>query len=267
MATFAGAIYSYAGPSAITRPVLTNCVLFCNGGANAIVTSPSAVVTASYSLFEASVTDFTDGGNNLTSVTTSPFASTASTQLSPCSPAINRGSNLSYTSASGPTTDLAGNPRFFNGGQVDMGACEYQGATTITVGITPTPSLTIGVGQSATLTASGGTSYSWSSGESTTAISVSVAGTYSVTGTTGSCSGTASVVLSVTVCGAGVSGPTWTGCVSRDWNTAGNWASGTVPTAADDAVIPSAPANQPIISTTAVASERGLRSVSAAWGV
>ncbi len=68
-----------------------------------------------------------------------------------------------------------------------------------TVTITPTPSLTIGLVQSVTLTASGAASYSWSSGESTTAITTSVDGTYSVTGTTGGCSGTATVnVVSLT---------------------------------------------------------------------
>ncbi|AXE18440.1 hypothetical protein DR864_12095 [Runella rosea] len=46
---------------------------------------------------------------------------------------------------------------------------------------------------------------------------------------------------------------TWTGCVSTDWAVAGNWADGTVPTAADDVVIPSAPTNQPTLSTTATA--------------
>ena len=65
-------MYSFAYNSATTRPVLTNCVLFGNGGANAIVTSSLAVVTASFSLFEAGVTGFTDGGNNIIGVTTSP---------------------------------------------------------------------------------------------------------------------------------------------------------------------------------------------------
>ncbi len=46
----------------------------------------------------------------------------------------------------------------------------------------------------------------------------------------------------------------WTGNTSRDWNTATNWCPTNVPTATDNAVIPSGPANQPILSTTAVAS-------------
>ena len=63
----------------------------------------------------------------------------------------------------------------------------------------------------------------------------------------------ATVTVNTLVCGAGLSGPIWTGCVSTDWNTAGNWASGAIPTATDDVVIPSAPANQPVLSTTATA--------------
>ncbi len=45
----------------------------------------------------------------------------------------------------------------------------------------------------------------------------------------------------------------WRGCVSSDWNTAANWLTGAVPTAADDVVIPSGAANNPVLSTTAVA--------------
>ncbi|MBD2703186.1 hypothetical protein IC229_21250 [Spirosoma sp. BT702] len=45
---------------------------------------------------------------------------------------------------------------------------------------------------------------------------------------------------------------TWTGATS-DWNTATNWSPTGVPIATDDVVIPSAPANKPILSTTAVA--------------
>jgi len=47
-------------------------------------------------------------------------------------------------------------------------------------------------------------------------------------------------------------GDIWTGCLSTDWHTAGNWFDGSVPTATDDAAIPNA-ANDPIISAVAVA--------------
>ncbi|HMV31535.1 MAG TPA: hypothetical protein PKA50_05380 [Gemmatimonadales bacterium] len=38
---------------------------------------------------------------------------------------------------------------------------------------------------------------------------------------------------------------TWTGAVDSDWNTAGNWSTGSVPTATDDVLVPAGPANQP----------------------
>jgi hypothetical protein len=172
--------------------MLTNCVLFGNGS-SAIVTNSPAVVTASYSLFEAGVTGFTDSGNNVTGVTTLPFATTATTQLSPCSPAINVGSNAANSSS----TDLAGLTRIVST-TIDMGAYEYQG-NPFNVSISATPSLTITAGQSATLTASGANSYTWNMGETTTSIVVSPTSTtaYSVTGTTGGCTAVSSATVTV----------------------------------------------------------------------
>ena len=57
------------------------------------------------------------------------FAAANSPQLQAGSPCINSGSNASIM-ATGQSTDLAGNPRIV-GGEVDMGAFEYQGATPI----------------------------------------------------------------------------------------------------------------------------------------
>ncbi|MFM9947180.1 MAG: choice-of-anchor Q domain-containing protein [Saprospiraceae bacterium] len=53
---------------------------------------------------------------------------------------------------------------------------------------------------------------------------------------------------------ASTTSDTWTGCVSTDWAVAGNWADGSVPTVADDAVIPNT-TNKPTIfgGTAAVA--------------
>ncbi|GAB3688572.1 hypothetical protein GCM10027592_03720 [Spirosoma flavus] len=93
---------------------------------------------------------------------------------------------------------------------VDSNGCSGTASTTVgqdntmpMVSISANPSQTIAQGQSATLTASGATSYVWSTGASTTAIVVSTAGPYSVTGTTGSCQG----VASMTVIPAVPSGP------------------------------------------------------------
>ena len=52
---------------------------------------------------------------------------------------------------------------------------------------------------------------------------------------------------------------TWTG-VTISWNSASNWNPAGVPTASDNVVIPSAPANQPILSSTAVAGTVEVRS-------
>jgi len=45
----------------------------------------------------------------------------------------------------------------------------------------------------------------------------------------------------------------WTGAVSTNWDTAGNWSPAVVPTSAIDVTIPSGPANQPVVSGTQVA--------------
>ncbi len=45
---------------------------------------------------------------------------------------------------------------------------------------------------------------------------------------------------------------TWVG-TTTNWNTASNWSPSGIPTATDNVVIPSAPANDPIVSTTVVA--------------
>ena len=44
----------------------------------------------------------------------------------------------------------------------------------------------------------------------------------------------------------------WTGTISTDWNIAGNWSSNLVPTSTCNVTIPSAPTNQPILSTDVV---------------
>lgn len=46
-----------------------------------------------------------------------------------------------------------------------------------------------------------------------------------------------------------VSVPTWHGSTSTDWNTASNWSNNAVPTSSDDVIIPSAPSNQPVVTS------------------
>ncbi len=64
------------------------------------------------------------------------------------------------------------------------------------VSITANPGLTVATGTSVTLTASGASTYRWSNGASTTAITVTTANTYSVTGTApNGCTATAQVTV------------------------------------------------------------------------
>ncbi|MBD2705193.1 hypothetical protein IC229_31515 [Spirosoma sp. BT702] len=123
MATVKGGVMYNVGAVGTTRssPVLINCVVFNNGGANTIVNN-NASLTTSYSLFDTSVNGYTSGPGNLI-VTTSPFASTTSTQLAPTAHAINTGDPNTTTATVG-TTDPAGTPRFAQG-RIDMGAFEW----------------------------------------------------------------------------------------------------------------------------------------------
>ncbi|GAB4025493.1 putative Ig domain-containing protein [Spirosoma koreense] len=165
---------------------LTNSVLWNNGGPNSIVYPYGGdQVSASYSLFDASVTGYIDGGNNLTT-TISPFVSTTATQLRDCSPAINTGSNAAYSAVSGPSTDLAGATRQYNDGVIDRGAYEYQGnPTTLTVS-NPATTTTATVGQlfSQSFSASGGSgTYSFSVVSSNLPASLSLSSTGVLSGT------------------------------------------------------------------------------------
>ncbi|MBD2753084.1 right-handed parallel beta-helix repeat-containing protein [Spirosoma validum] len=136
---------------------LTNCVLFENGGKKTLDSRGLQTytgVTATYTLFDESVTGYS-GTNNLTT-TTNPFrlSTMIDVELNPCSPAVNGGSNAANTTP----IDLAGNPRIF-GAAIDMGAYELQ--TPSKNGLTITlPSVTTAVVDqplSLSFTASGGT--------------------------------------------------------------------------------------------------------------
>ena len=207
-ANIGGAIFSDTQAGGISQMTMTNCIVFGNGGNKTfdLFPTPSSSLVVQYSLFETSSLpeDGVDvsGPGNLTT-TVSPFASSTSTQLATCSPAIDAGDN-SATGLVGITTDLAGQPRFF-GTQVDMGAYEVQVGLSLTVIASPSQT-TISNGNTVTLTATGASSYIWTGGStgSTFIASPTSTTTYSVTGTDGFCSAVSSVTITVNPipCGA-----------------------------------------------------------------
>lgn len=71
---------------------------------------------------------------------------------------------------------------------------------------------------------------------------------YAVSAVTGSNEGQRTMAVEKAPGNTSCGGINWTGAVSTDWFTAGNWSSNSVPTSADDVVIPSAPTNQPQIN-------------------
>ena len=123
-----GAMFAI-GMAGSSSPSLTNCIVWNNGGMTTF-DNPSATVVAQYSLFDAPVTGYISGPGTLTT-TTSPFTSTSSARLNNGSPAINAGNPTTTTATGAPsavgTVDVAGNPRFYNNGRIDMGAYEFQG--------------------------------------------------------------------------------------------------------------------------------------------
>ncbi len=217
-----GAMFNEGSSSGTSNPVLTNCVLFGNGGSSTFVNDNSASITASYSLFDNTVTGYSFSPTNLTT-TTNPFASTTSTQLRAGSPAIDAG-NSSATGITGINTDLAGNPRI-QGCQVDMGAYEFQNPPNLPTSITAQPgagsSVCAGNTVTATVSVTGTvTAYQWYKGgavltgntSATTAtlslpsVTTASAGSYSVV-VTGACNSLTSTVFSLSVSDPVFAGP------------------------------------------------------------
>ncbi|MBD2757392.1 choice-of-anchor Q domain-containing protein [Spirosoma validum] len=146
-ASAGGIVYSNSnGSVSQSGAVLTNCVLFNNGGGQTFASRfNDDQIRATYSFLEPAVAIATgvnvSGPGNLTTMISTPFASTTSVALPPCSPATNAGNPASVTAVSGPysatalpATDLLGNPRIANG-RVDMGAAEYQPSLSFPVAI------------------------------------------------------------------------------------------------------------------------------------
>ncbi len=88
------------------------------------------------------------------------------------------------------------------------------------------------------------------SGASATLTGQSTTGSeyYAVSAVTGTYEGQRTMAVEKAPGDYSCGGVNWTGAVSTDWFVAGNWSSNSVPTSADNVVIPAAPSNQPQIN-------------------
>ena len=178
------AIYNFRAFGSLNLTVV-NSLFWNNGGANSIFNDKIPTTTAQYSLFDDTVTGY-EGDHNLTT-NTSPFISDTDRQLRTCSPAINAGDPTSTTATSG-TTDLAGGPRFYNNGRIDIGALEFQGSPLPVPVLSLPPSINLPIIQntpsvSLTITGCETGNLSWKGPNNTSGTGTSISIPTSVTAT------------------------------------------------------------------------------------
>jgi trimeric autotransporter adhesin len=127
---------------------------------------------------------------------TGPYSYTWS---APSGAAISGASNTSVVSVSGSTSGL----KTFTITVADASGTPIRSFTTVDLTVNPSVTasvagnLTLCAGSATTLTASGGTTYNWIGGVNGATLPVSVAGTFSVTGMSLGCSGTATATVTV----------------------------------------------------------------------
>ncbi len=214
-------------PTAAVNPATTSvcpgssATLTASGGTTYLwsTTETTAAITvtpASTTTYTVTVTDAntcTATASSTVTVNTLPTAS-----ISPANPAICNGNSTTLTASGGTgyvwnTTDVTAaitvSPTTTTSYSVtvtDANTCTASASVSVTVNNNPTPSIspsaiTVCNGTPATLTASGGTSYLWSTTETTAAITVTPATTttYTVVATdANSCTGTTSATVTVT---------------------------------------------------------------------
>ena len=211
----AGQVFTYFTDAACTNSVATPAAVgagtyyikatYTSGGCSidqvqTVVVTINALPTVSIGVAETSGTTANDGticaGASATLTATGATSYVWSTAATTAAITVSPATTTSYT--------VTG---------TDANGCQNTASTTITVNALPVANIVVAetsgttnndgvicAGASATLTASGGTSYSWSNGATTAAITVSPATTttYTVTVTDGNgCSSTASTTITV----------------------------------------------------------------------
>ena len=171
---------------------------------------------------------FSVADDELASVTLT--AQSSNTALVASASIVSAGSGANRTLTVTPTTGQTGTALMTVVVTNNVGQTATTGFTLTvnpvpSLSITANPSLTISTGQTTTLTASGADSFTWSTSATTTAISVSTGGTYSVRGTTIGCSATAAVgvVIQTVPC------TVYATIKAGNWNDPTVWSCGIVP--------------------------------------
>ena len=130
--TSGGGLYNFNNSS----PHINNSIIWGNtqtdGTAiNNIMNGNNSAPIFGYCLVQGSNAGWdnfgTDNGNNIDADPLFANANGGDFALTENSPAINAGDNSMYSNLSPTTKDLAGNPRLYNNGIIDMGAYEFQG--------------------------------------------------------------------------------------------------------------------------------------------
>ncbi|MET0637135.1 MAG: hypothetical protein ABWZ25_13985 [Chitinophagaceae bacterium] len=211
-----------------------------------ISTPPSAVISYAGSPYcnSAGIATVT-----LTGTAGAVYSSTAGLSINPATGAINMAASTAGTYIVSYTISPAN------------GCGQFIATTSVT--ITPAPSATISYSGSpfcnltgvvaviitgtehGTFSSTAGLSIDGASGEVNTGTSA--AGTYLITYTVDSYGGCAqfSTTTNITIAVPG----TWTGAVSNDWNTAGNWLCGAIPTATTNVIIPGSRDYYPLLNS------------------
>jgi hypothetical protein len=239
---------STAGTYTITYTVAAanGCSVYTTTTNVTIIASPSATISYAGTPFCSSITSaqpVTFTGN-----TGGVFSSSAGLALDANTGAITPSASTSGTYT--VTYTIAGCSSFSTSTTITVTAAP---AATIAYTSNPycnsagsTASVTITGTTGGTFTSTAGLVINASSGLVDAAASTP--GTYTVTYTIAASSACAQyqTTTSITINQIG----TWTGTLSTDWNTAGNWVCNTIPNSTINAIIPSGLVNYPIVSST-----------------